>query len=574
MAPKKKGTKNMRQTTLTGMMSSSPPKPEPKGKKIKGPARPSPSASQPKRKRPATSNLGSDTDSDPDAIQFEPRRKAAQVTISSDDDSDDEVLAPITPRKRRRVPTAASDSEDAPPPPQKKVKKKKPAKQTAPKASSSKKKQEPIVISSSEGEAPAPPKAKGKSKAEVKKPPVPAPHSSSDEDEEPVRKSRFAKGTRPPTRDTDSDSLMDEVEEEHIIDSRFRERGKKTAFQKSLERLKRRKQGRPEVSSSDEDEEEDDDDAEDSDAKDNGPKPFRGAKPSRDSLFGSDVESDAGNESGDSFIIEDDGAAPVQLPVEFSLDTYQDLAHQFKKIFQFFCHVAVRPPDDRRDFMEHAMKNEEYFSVPLQMFRRKLVGLRDSLVAGSQWRIDFKRALEIFPEFELVQMEFAVPDCDACHISTRMSTRIGRLTGYPYDRMGFQRDYSIVAADGGDSSSEDDSDDPDSKSAIAKLKREFNLGRFCARRVRVFHELTHWEYALFQTIRLEVDDLQLMKRDKKGFVKVAFEGGRKPPKDPTDADGICEWLDQRQTIQTEWRKVKDLMEAARGVEVNKGQDDD
>ena len=44
--------------------------------------------------------------------------------------------------------------------------------------------------------------------------------------------------------------------------------------------------------------------------------------------------------------------------------------------------------------------------------------------------------------------------------------------------------------------------------------------------------------------------------------------------DPTDADAICEWLDQRQIIQMEWRKVKDLMEAARGVEVHKGQDDD
>ena len=45
--------------------------------------------------------------------------------------------------------------------------------------------------------------------------------------------------------------------------------------------------------------------------------------------------------------------------------------------------------------------------MPLKMFRRKLIGLRDSLVAGSLWRADFKKALEIFPEFELVQMECA-----------------------------------------------------------------------------------------------------------------------------------------------------------------------
>ncbi|KAI5899468.1 uncharacterized protein SCHCODRAFT_02483637 [Schizophyllum commune H4-8] len=558
MAPKKKTTKNMRQTTLTGIVSSSPPRADSKAKKVKGSSRPTPTASQPKRARTAQA-LGSDTDSDPDAIQFEPRRKAAEVSIS--DSSEEEVLEPITPRKRRRAPAALSDS-DASPAPKKKNKTKK-GRTSAPKAASSKKK--PIPISSSEDEAPKPPpprKAKGKGKGKAKQP---AEVLSGDEDEPPVRKSRFVKGERPPTKDTDSDSLLDEVEEERIIDSRFRERGKKSAFQKNLERLKRRKQGKPELSSSEEEEEEEGEES---------PKPrtFRGSKPSGDSLFGCDDESEA-SESGASFIVEDDGAAPVQLPAAFSLDTFQDLAHQFKKIFQFFCHIAVQPPDERHDFMEHALKNEEYFAVPLKMFRRKLIGLRDSLVAGSLWRADFKKALEIFPEFELVQMEYAVPDCDACHISTRMSTRIGRLVGYPYDPLGFQRDYSSVAIkseDGSSDSDDDDPDDPDSPSALAKLKREFHLGKFCARRTRVFHELMHWEWALFETVRLEVDDLRLAKRDKKGYVKVAFEGGKKPPKDPTDADAICEWLDQRQIIQMEWRKVKDLMEAARGVEPSAG----
>ncbi|KAL1742924.1 hypothetical protein HDZ31DRAFT_83802 [Schizophyllum fasciatum] len=570
MAPKRKSTKNMRQTTLTGMHDSSPPPAVAKAKKkIKGTTRPEPSASQPRRRRPENPALESDTDSNPDVIQFEPRRKAAQVTIS--DSSEDEVLEPITPRKRRRGVAPGSDS-DSPSVPQKKKGKIKKPSLAALKAAVPK--EQPIPISSSsEDDAPPPPpprklrKGKGKGKAKQTL------EASSDDSEEraPARKSRFVKGERPPTKDTDSDSLMDEVEEERIIDSRFRERGKKSEFQKNLERLKRRKQGKPEVSSSEEEDDDEDDDNEESPKS----KPFRGSKPSRDSLFGSDGDSEA-SESGASFIVEDDGEAPVQLPAAFSLDTFQDLAHQFKKIFQFFCHIAVRSEEERHDFMEHAMKNEEYFAVPLKMFRRKLIGLRDSLVAGSQWRSDFKRALEIYPEFELVQMDFAVPDCDACHISTRMSTRIGRLAGYPYDPMGFQRDYSSVAIkDEGDSDSDDsDSDDPESPAALAKLKKEFNLGRFCARRTRVFHELTHWEYALFQTMRLEVDDLRLMKRDKRGYVKVAFEGGRKPPKDPTDADAICEWLDQRQIIQMEWRKVKDLMEAARGVEVHKGQDDD
>jgi hypothetical protein len=76
--------------------------------------------------------------------------------------------------------------------------------------------------------------------------------------------------------------------------------------------------------------------------------------------------------------------------------------------------------------------------VPLVVTRRKLSGLRDSLVASSVWRPEFKRALEKFPQFELTELPFAVPECDACHLGRRMSKWTGRLSGEPYDRMGFQ----------------------------------------------------------------------------------------------------------------------------------------
>ena len=131
--------------------------------------------------------------------------------------------------------------------------------------------------------------------------------------------------------------------------------------------LSGRKQGKPELSSSEEEEEEEE--------EEEPPKSrtFRGAKPSGDSLFGSDAESEA-SESGASFIVGDDGAAPVQLPAAFSLDTFQDLAHQFKKIFQFFCHIAVQPPDERHDFMEHALKSQccvRPASLLLTLLRRR-----------------------------------------------------------------------------------------------------------------------------------------------------------------------------------------------------------
>jgi hypothetical protein len=71
------------------------------------------------------------------------------------------------------------------------------------------------------------------------------------------------------------------------------------------------------------------------------------------------------------------------------------------------------------------------------MTRRKLSGLRDSLVASSVWRPKFKRALERYPTLECERLDFAVPSCDACHLGGRLSTVLGRLGGIPYDKLGF-----------------------------------------------------------------------------------------------------------------------------------------
>ncbi len=84
-------------------------------------------------------------------------------------------------------------------------------------------------------------------------------------------------------------------------------------------------------------------------------KPFKGAKPrdDYDGLFGEEGDD---SDSSSNFIVEDDGNIPQPLPVQFSMETHQDLSHQFKKVFQFFVHIAVRPPLERREFMSKQMK--------------------------------------------------------------------------------------------------------------------------------------------------------------------------------------------------------------------------
>lgn len=354
------------------------------------------------------------------------------------------------------------------------------------------------------------------------------------EDDKPSKRRRLLKGRRAQTSpaEEDEDERIDEVDDKYIVENRFRARDKKTAFQRNLERLQLRKRGQVSPSASSHDEEESDKE-----------RPFAGAKPHIDHGSPSQLSSDSENSSD--FIVEDDGMAMPQLPTEFSMESHQDLSHQFKKIFQFFVHIAVQSPQDRRSFMAKQLRDEEYFSVPLQVLRRKILGLRDSLVASSVWRPDFKKALEKFPNLDIVPLEFSVPYCDACHLGRRTSTLLGRLSGNPCERSGFN-----------------DKDDTESEETL-----EFHLGRFCAKRTRIFHEFSHWENALFLCVCREIEELRGASQTR-GFYRVAYMGGKQPPDDLGDADGICEWLDERQLIEIEWEKIKTLMESARHLEMS------
>ena len=81
---------------------------------------------------------------------------------------------------------------------------------------------------------------------------------------------------------------------------------------------------------------------------------------------------------------------------------------------------------------------DQYFSVPLKIARRKLSGMRDSLVAGSTWKPTFRKALDTYPNLETQHLEFTVLGCDACNLGGRKSTIQGRLSGEPYDPVTYE----------------------------------------------------------------------------------------------------------------------------------------
>ena len=91
----------------------------------------------------------------------------------------------------------------------------------------------------------------------------------------------------------------------------------------------------------------------------------------------------------------------------------------------------------------HRRIADEYFSESLNIMKRKLEGMQDSLVTSSVWRPDFKNALRAYPDLTLAQMEFSIPTCDACHIGGRISTIVGHLSGSRYSRETFQVSRSL-----------------------------------------------------------------------------------------------------------------------------------
>ncbi|KAG2368606.1 hypothetical protein BDR07DRAFT_1325025 [Suillus spraguei] len=369
------------------------------------------------------------------------------------------------------------------------------------------------------------------------------------DDESQPRKRKLVKGARPPSPEG---SIIDEVDENDIIESRLRARDKKTTFQKRLEKLKSLKgKKRSEITLELESSESDAELSEGSIVR-----PFKGARPDRSQESESSSGEHEHADQDDDFIVEDDehGVLTTQLPIAFSMNTHQDLAHQFKIVCQLFVHVAVRSPSDRRPFMKKMMETQEYFSVPLQVARRKLSGMKDSLVTSSVWKPQFKRPLERYPRFELVRMKFSVPQCEACNLGRRKSTFIGRVSGKPYDKYDFESE--------DESSSSSDSDFHD---IVHKPSgKQFYLGRFCAARTRVFHEFSHWEYHLYHSLLRQIDEVL---DDNRSFVRIAFSGGVEPPKNMRDADKVMDWLDQRRSIEFEWQRIRELMDKARNLEI-------
>ncbi|CAE6380669.1 unnamed protein product [Rhizoctonia solani] len=410
--------------------------------------------------------------------------------------------------------------------------------------------------------------------------------SSDSEEEEDVAPGRRIMRRQPMKQEDlsgqeEEDDLMDGLDDEVVLDSRLRSaperNNKRMELRENLARLKRRKLGQDtppaKYSSSEEDEEE-------AVIRPHGRRVYKlipGARPSQPTLQewidgsvddepqivvsrspspAKDGDEDEGSASSDNGSwIEDDtnnGAPSAILPEGYSMLGHQSMAHHFKVVMQLFVHLACLKAKKRLEFRQDE-QNDQYFGLSLRALRRKMDGLRDSLVTSSVWTSRFKKALNTHPELTIVDLKFAVPGCGACPISTRLSTFKGSLAGDDYDRDTFETRSESV-----------DSDESDSEESNLR----FDLGRFCQARVRCYHMFVHWEWDLFELVSNEIETLRTAHRRK----DPASSRAQRPA--ANDPDGIMNWLDGRGIVQQEWSRLEQLMDKARGLEFKRDDDVD
>ncbi|CAE6530731.1 unnamed protein product [Rhizoctonia solani] len=404
----------------------------------------------------------------------------------------------------------------------------------------------PVVVSESEDEDVAPVRV-AKRKAVIT--------LSSDSEEEEVVPTRRLVRRQPVKQDNlsdreeEDDDPMDGLDDQAVLDSRLRsapERNNKRAeMRENLARLKRRKLGQdtPPVEDSSSEEEEEEEEEEVNVVKPRGRRVYKlipGARPSQPTLqdwFDGSVDDepqvaisrspspakDEDSSDNDSWIEDDtkDGAPPAVLPEGYSMLGHQSLAHHFKVVMQFFVHLACLKAKKRLEFRRDE-RNDQYFGLSLRALRRKMDGLRDSLVTSSVWTSGFKKALNTHPELHIHDLKFAVPG----------------------------RSESV------------DSDESDNGAS----NTTFDLGRFCQARVRCYHDYVHWEWQLFELISDEVEILRTAHRRK----DPAPSRGQRPA--ANDPDGIMNWLDGRGIVQQEWTRLEQLMDGARGLEFKRNDD--
>ncbi|WWC85883.1 uncharacterized protein L201_000750 [Kwoniella dendrophila CBS 6074] len=433
---------------------------------------------------------------------------------------------------------------------------------------------------------------------------------SESEDSQPIKKSRKPaplplkssnKRTATPQKkkkakivDPDEDMGVETEDEQDMLDdikmdeperfkskTRLRKRPKESAVQRNIRKLKNKRLGIIDTSSEEEEEEEEGSSSEEE--SDN---------------TGSEDDSRPRGYNQESFIVSDD-EEKVQLPHEFSVDSAQTPEFKFKVVFHYLVLLVMKG----KKAFPLSTESSNYFKPQLLHFRDRMTGYRQLRVRSQIWRSNFVKALEKYPIFDIEELLYAQPGCDACHMGGRMSKFRITLDGEQYDKETHQPLNSS-------SESEPESDDSDdSKRRIKKLPKSLLMGKYCKQRAEVFHQMTHWEDELYHRIRGYYRDLLRSKykpvpsdseastpeseqqsdedpndrksrkeqrNQRKILTEARCEKYRKKgglPNDTKDVDSVTEWMDKMGFQNKDFRWIERLIDQSDQLEHDKRRDE-
>jgi Domain of unknown function (DUF4211) len=301
------------------------------------------------------------------------------------------------------------------------------------------------------------------------------------------------------------------------MNTRTREKPKMTSKQRTLENLRRKKNGQPPLSEESDsgeegarngiyDSEGDDVDDQDTDSLFDD-KPSRSQRSpesarKRQREAEKEIKKSLRNRKADydSDFIDDDPNATIgvpsygleDIPIEFTSRANLPIGEHFADVVSWMVHKKLSPAFNR---------NDPVYRVAFERLESHVAGYRDSKFSSSSWTVDFIRALRARPDLYVGEDRGGLEHCEACNRRDRTATYTIQFSGKPYNRMTLDDLESDDDDESGDQDNSEREGTVDTQDNILPaVDRVYHLGRFCYANAETTHSLHHWRHALYQWV--------------------------------------------------------------------------
>lgn len=281
----------------------------------------------------------------------------------------------------------------------------------------------------------------------------------------------------------------------------------RTAKEKTMELLKRRRAGEniEELTESESDEDDDDDDFQklvEFDDEEGSPE-----QPKKSSKSKSKVRRQRGDssdeEAGESDFVTDDADGPLGvpdyaqlMPLEFTQAAHKPLKEHFRDVVEWMVQNKLNPG---------FTWNDPVYNQAFQKLDNEYLGFADSKFVSTQWTAEFNRAVYARPTILITKLApgeginiLGEAKCEPCNHRNHHPSFAIQFTGKAYHKA------TLEEIDSDDEDEEDDEDESDHDKASVNSKGQrlppmdkiWMSGSVCKQNAEQAHTLIHWRWHL------------------------------------------------------------------------------